>query len=364
MSRLIARTPTKFWTRHNFVWKNIPIPPDEPLEVTESDAQFFWLIQKNAMEMILNDYNWDTVDCDIYEFMLRLLVALVMHERKKRAEEKPLESQVRLELRDMLLVPTTDVVSIQKRIHVAENEGRTISFAQACERGGIDREKLIFGDEFFRATMYADVMDPDVLHNLYKSWKKNKLMRVLPSVLREQYEKEAEEPEDAVRRMMATDPGWMQWTSQMHSQVHDTMGNLQPQKKLKMLEGTEQNKPKGKPNNKAANVSNTNQNFAQESKPANFDNMLTNILSSTAVDQAAEELYRRSQAQTDAVAELGRARGSNNAPSNHLYGNGHGPTNGNGVHAIQHPGALEDPLAGGLGLNDISVDVRNNGPSA
>merc|ERR1719160_1105813 len=98
-------------------------------------------------------------------------------------------------------------------------------------------------------------MDREVLFNLYKTWKKNKLMRVLPSVMREQYEKEAEEPEDAVRRMIATDPGWMQWTAQMHSQVHDTMGSLKPQKKMKMLDTLDKkNKNVG---SKAANVSNS-----------------------------------------------------------------------------------------------------------
>merc|ERR1719379_2562691 len=194
MARLIARTPARFWTRFNWIWYNVPIPPDDPLEVTESDADFFWLIQRNAMDMILNEYDWDTVDCDIYEFMLRLLVALVMHERRQRAEEKPIESQVHLELKNLLLVPTTDVASIHKRIKVAENEGRILTFAEACERGGVEKDKLIHGDELFRSTQYASVMDREVLFNLYKTWKKNKLMRVLPSVMREQYEKEAEEP--------------------------------------------------------------------------------------------------------------------------------------------------------------------------
>merc|ERR1719375_1146377 len=112
--------------------------------------------------MILNDYNWDAVDCDIYEFVLRLLVALVKHERLQTAEGKPLESRIRLELKHLLLVPTTDVATINKRIKVAENEGRILSFSLACERGGVDKAKLIHGDEFFRATQYAAVMDKDV----------------------------------------------------------------------------------------------------------------------------------------------------------------------------------------------------------
>merc|ERR1719240_721499 len=122
MARLIARTPKRFWTRYKYIYKNVNIPPEEPLEVTDGDAAFFWLIQKNAMDMILNEYDWDTVDCDMYEFMLRLLVALVMHERRMQAEEKPLESRVHLELKHLLLVPTTDVSTINKRIKVAENE--------------------------------------------------------------------------------------------------------------------------------------------------------------------------------------------------------------------------------------------------
>jgi hypothetical protein len=384
MSRLIARTPSKFWTRYKYIYKNAPIPPDDPLEVTDGDADYFWLIQKNALDMILNDYDWDTVDCDIYEFMLRLLVALVMHERRQRAEDKPIESQVHLELKNLLLIPTTDIASIHKRMKVAENEGRILSFAQAAERGGVEKEKLIHGDELFRSTQYAAVMDKEVLFNLYKTWKKNKLMRVLPSVLREQYEKEAEEPEDAVKRMMTTDPGWMQWTAQMNSQVHDTMGALQQPKKLKMLEGMEKKKPvnNNKDNKKkVTNVANTSRNTPQESKPADFDNMLTNLLSSAAVDQAAEDLYRRAQAQTDAVEELGRARRSNNAPSNHPpYDNR--PTNGNGVHPDprpHHDAPLEPSVLSvdveqqrredyyqlhgkGLGLNQVDSPVHGNVP--
>lgn len=387
MSRMIARTPVKFWTRYKYIYNNVVIPPDEPLEVTESDSNFFWLIQKNAMDMILNEYDWDTVDCDIYEFMLRLLVALVMHERRIRAEDKPLESRIHLELKHLLLVPTTDVATINKRIKLSENEGRPLTFAHACERGGIEKEKLMHGDELFRATQYAAVMDRDVLYSLYKTWKKNKLMRILPGVLRERYEKEDEEPEDAVRRMMQTDPGWMQWTGQMHSQVHETMGSLKQQKKLKMLEGTKKTNMIG--TNKVATPRNTPSARPPEHKPQNFDAMLTNLLSSAAVDQAAEELYRRAQAQTDAVEAVARARVPHNGPTNGngvhggpTNGNGvHGPTNGNGVHPNPQPlsdQALDPPLGissqeaeqrrddyyqlhgGGLGLNEVNVDVRSN----
>jgi hypothetical protein len=382
MSRLIARTPTKWWTRYKYVWRDEMIPPEEPLEVNSNDAEFFWLIQKNTMDMILNEFGWDTVDCDLYEFMLRLLVALVMHERRQRADDTPIESQVHLELKNLLLVPTTDVATINKRIKVAENEGRILTFSHACERGGVDKEKLIHGDELFRSTMYASVMDKDVLFNLYKTWKKNKLMRVLPGVLREQYEKEDEEPEDAVKRMMATDPGWMQWTAQMHSQVHDTMGGLQQQKKIKMLEGIE--KKNILKNNKVAGSSNALANVTakeQASKPENFDMMLTNLLSSAAVDQAAEDLYRRAQAQTDSVEAVGRARAglSNNGPSNGhpridngpTNGNGgypHGPTNGNGVDppvlsasaAEQRRDDYYQLHGGGLDLNDVHVNVPSD----
>jgi hypothetical protein len=335
-SRLIARTPKDRWVKFDWVNRKKPIPPDEPLEVTEDDADFFWCIQQNALEMLMLDFEWDTVDTDLYEFILRLLVALVMHERNMRALDKPIGSKVHIELKQLLLLPTTDVAMIEKRIRTAETEGRTLTFAQACERH-VEPEKQIHGDELFRATQYFAVMDPKVLHNAYKAWKKNKLMRVLPPVLREQYEKDAEEPEDAVRRMMTTDPGWMQWTAQMHSQVHETMSTLKPAKKLKNLEGFTKDM---KASNKVAKTSNTAKNApssTKESKPLDFDNALTNLLSSAAVDQAAEGLYRRSQAQTEAVEELGRARLSNNAPRNHQpYDNR--PSNGNDA----HPMAIND----------------------
>merc|ERR1719305_115727 len=51
-------------------------------------------------------------------------------------------------------------------------------------------------------------------------------------------------------------------------------------------------------------------------KPVDFNIMLTDLLSSAAVDQAAEELYRRGQAEIDSVEAIGRARRGDNVPHN------------------------------------------------
>merc|ERR1719326_852757 len=139
-----------------------------------------------------------------------------------------------------------------------------------------------------------------------------------------------------------------------------------------MIEGLE--KKNILSNNKVA-PRNTPAAAPQASKPESFDNTLTNLLSSAAVDQAAEELYRRAQAQTDAVEAVARARVASNAPR---YNNG--PTNGNGVHPSTQPldGAPVDPPVlsseafeqqrrddyyqlhgGGLGLNDVNVNVAD-----
>merc|ERR550537_1298293 len=90
-------------------------------------------------------------------------------------------------------------------------------------------------------------------------------------------------------------------------------------------------------NNRVANLSNQTSG-TKESKPKHFDNVLTNLLSSAAVDQAAEEMYRRAQDQERAVTELTQARNPNLGPSQ-SYDNR--PTNGNGVHP-GHPQPLND----------------------
>jgi hypothetical protein len=244
----------------------------------------------------------------------------------------------------------------------------------------VDKEKLLHGDELFRSVQYASVMDKGVLHTLYKDWKKNKLMRILPSVLRDQYEKEAEEPEDAVKRMIATDPGWMQWTAQMHSQVHDTMGSLKPQKKMKMLDTLDKkNKNVG---GKAANVSNSALAVVEQqqaSKPVDFNIMLTDLLSSAAVDQAAEELYRRGQAEIDSVEAIGRARRGDdvphNVPANVAISDAPWPAGGNGRRESdsppwpadsppknERPGSTKEsekaPPGAGVGLDEINVELE------
>jgi hypothetical protein len=325
MSRMVARTPVSRNVRWKFIVKKQPIPEEEPVMVSEDDKSFFWLIQRGMLDVMLNNVGWDVVDGDLYEFMLRLMVALVIQERFMRGLGKQMDAKVRVELHEMLKVPVTEVSALNEMIRVAEDEGRQMSFSEACERY-IPRNNLIAGDELFRAKEYAAVMDRDVLLQVYGEWKKNKLCRILPAVMRETYEKILEDDADATQRMMRTDPVWADWTQQMNSQVHGALGAVPPQRKLKYAK-----KPQAPANNKISNapalpsnVVPTNEKPTEKptedtSKIPSFDDQIAALLSSAAVDQAAEEMYRRSAAETDAFEALNRSR-LGNAGSGNVHG--------------------------------------------
>jgi hypothetical protein len=318
MSRMVARTPVSRQVRWNYIIRKQPIPEEEPVMVSDYDNGFFWLIHSGMLDIMLNDVGWDVVDGDLFEFMLRLMVALVVQERRARSLGKQMDAEIKVELREMLMVPYTEVSALNEMIRVAEDEGRSMTFSEACERY-IPKEKLIYGDELFRAKEYAAVMDREVLIGCYAEWKKSKLCRILPAVMRETYEKILENDADATQRMMKQDPVWSDWNAQMNSQVHGALGNVPAQKKLKYKRG------KSAPTNQALTNHPTNEapgspratpratpralpSNAKETKIPTFDDQIATLLSSAAVDQAAEDMYRRSQAETDAFEALNQTR--------------------------------------------------------
>ena len=111
ISRLVARTPRNAKLARNYKYFNIPYPDDTPMCVTGDDRAFFWLIQKNTLKFMVDpaEFEWFAVDGDLYEFMLRMISALVNHERLKNKKGEPVGAKIHLEMREVELVPTTDV---------------------------------------------------------------------------------------------------------------------------------------------------------------------------------------------------------------------------------------------------------------
>ena len=74
--RIWANTPESRLSRWIYVYFGIWGPEDEKKVVTKTDREALWRTLRDAQEHLVTEMNWDRVDVDSLEFVLRILVGL------------------------------------------------------------------------------------------------------------------------------------------------------------------------------------------------------------------------------------------------------------------------------------------------
>ena len=83
--RIAPRTPSNIVYRLLWMIGGIPWPPLADPYVSEYDRNFFWLVQQNALEHVAIILQWQQVDTDAVEFVLRLLMSVSVFRRRTAA---------------------------------------------------------------------------------------------------------------------------------------------------------------------------------------------------------------------------------------------------------------------------------------
>ena len=74
--------------RLSYIVANVPVPTTSERFVTPYDKNFFWLVQRTALEHVALKLEWHQIDTDATEFILRILMAVSIYKKRNTLRDE------------------------------------------------------------------------------------------------------------------------------------------------------------------------------------------------------------------------------------------------------------------------------------